>query len=224
MAVAFLAVAAGATCVPLNPAYSLSEFAFCLAALHPKALIVQAGLESPVRAIAHRRGLPIIELSPILETEAGLFTLTGEVHPRTIPCEFAQPGDTALVIHTSGTTSQPKIVPLTHANLSMSAYNTRMALGLVASDRCLNVLQLFHTYGAIGVVLTSLVAGASVVCTPGFDASTFFAWLAEFRPTWYPAVPTVYALHVAHCGSSAQVLLRCHRRSVQTWKGYSMFL
>ena len=123
MAVAFLAVAAGATCAPLNPAYSANEFDFYLADLHAKALIMQAGMDSPARAVAQARGLRIIELSPVLEAEAGLFTLTGEEHPRAAPHGFAQPDDVALVLHTSGTTSRPKIVPLTHTNICTSAYN-----------------------------------------------------------------------------------------------------
>ena len=80
MAVAFLAVAAGATCAPLNPAYSANEFDFYLTDLNAKALIVQAGMDSPARAVAQERGIRIIELSPMLEAEAGLFTLTGEEH------------------------------------------------------------------------------------------------------------------------------------------------
>src|SRR5207244_12514690 len=74
MATAFLAVAAGATCAPLNPAYSADELAFYLADLHATALIIQAGLESPARVVAQARGLGIIELSPALGAEAGLFT------------------------------------------------------------------------------------------------------------------------------------------------------
>ena len=75
---AFLAVAAGATCAPLNPAYSANEFDFYLADLNAKALIVQAGMDSPARAVAQARGIRIIELLPMLKAEAGLFTLTGE--------------------------------------------------------------------------------------------------------------------------------------------------
>src|SRR5215510_3909618 len=78
MAVAFLAVAAGATCVPLNPACGMSEFDLYFTELHAQAVIVQAGMDSPARAMAHAHGLRIIELSPVLESEAGIFTLIGE--------------------------------------------------------------------------------------------------------------------------------------------------
>ena len=114
---AFLAVAVGATCAPLNPASSTDELDSYLADLDAKALIVQAGMDLPARAVAQARGIKIIELSPVLDAEAGIFTLTGEEHRRTGPYDFAQPDDVALMLPTSGTTSQPKIVPLTHTNI-----------------------------------------------------------------------------------------------------------
>jgi acyl-CoA synthetase (AMP-forming)/AMP-acid ligase II len=98
----------------------------------------------------------------------------------------------ALLFLTSGTTSRPKIVPLTHANICASAYSSRAALALKETDRCLNVMPLFHGHGLIANVLTSLAAGASVVCAPGCDVNSFFGWLAAFRPTWYSAVPTIH--------------------------------
>jgi acyl-CoA synthetase (AMP-forming)/AMP-acid ligase II len=72
------------------------------------------------------------------------------------------------VLHTSGSTSRPKLVPLTQANLSISARNIAQSLGLSPADRCLNIMPLFHIHGLIGCVLSSLSAGAEVVCTPGF--------------------------------------------------------
>ena len=91
-----------------------------------------------------------------------------------------------------------------------------MALDLVEHDRCLNVLPLFHTYGPIGTLLTSLVAGASVVCTPGFSASTFFAWMAEFHPTWYPAVPTIHQAIVAHADQHRAIITGCPLRFIRS--------
>jgi amino acid adenylation domain-containing protein len=216
MAVAFVAVAAGATCVPLNPAYGVEEFDAHLADLHAKALILQAGIDSPVRTVAHARGLHIIELSPLCMAEAGLFTLSGTMQKRAEPQQRPQPDDVAVVLSTAGTTSRPKLVPLTHINVCASAYNTGVALGLVESDRCLNVLPLFHTYGPIGTVLTSLMAGASVVCTPGFSAPDFFAWMDEFHPTWYPAVPTIHQEILAHADQYYDIIARCPFRFIRS--------
>jgi acyl-CoA synthetase (AMP-forming)/AMP-acid ligase II len=183
MAVAFLAVAAAATCAPLNPAYHADEFDLCLATLHAKALVVQAGMDSPARDVACALGVQIIELSPMLDAEAGLFMLTGEEHMRAASHEFTRPYDVGLALYTAGTTSRSKFVPLTHMNLCASAYNIRAALGLVASDRCLNVMPLFHGHGLKGMVLPSLVAGGSVMCTSAFSAVKFFDWMAECQPT-----------------------------------------
>jgi acyl-CoA synthetase (AMP-forming)/AMP-acid ligase II len=216
MAVAFLSVAAGATCAPLNPAYSADEFATHLTALQAKALIVRTGMDSPARDVARARGLRTIELSPMLEAEAGLFTLAADGKAHVVLQGLAQPKDVALLLHTAGTTSRPKIVPLTHANLCTSAHNMRLALALLATDRCLNVLPMFHMHGLMGPVLTSLVAGASVVCTPHFAAPQFFTWLAEFRPTWYTAVPTIHQAILAGAAPHHEVIARCPLRFIRS--------
>ncbi|OAD20909.1 AMP-dependent synthetase and ligase, partial [Candidatus Thiomargarita nelsonii] len=178
MAVAFLAVAAGATAAPLNPAYRADEFDFYLSDLKAKALIIQAGVFEPARTVARAHGIPIIELQPMLEAEAGLFSLTPastDDAQKSPKCSgFAQPDDIALVLHTSGTTSRPKIVPLTQSNLYTSAHNISTTLALTKNDSCLNVMPLFHIHGLIGALLSSLSVGANVVCTPGFYAPKFF--------------------------------------------------
>ncbi len=216
MAVASLAVAAHATCAPLNAAYSASELDAYLAGVRAHALIIQAGLASPARAVAQARGLGVIELSPVLAAEAGIFTLMGEEQPRTEPPAFALPNDVAFVLHTAGTTSRPKIVPLTHTNICTAAHNLRLAFQLVESDRCLNVLPLFHVHALQTALLTSLVAGASIVCTPGFYAPQFFAWLAEFRPTWYTAVPTIHQAILARAPLHRAIIARCPLRFIRS--------
>lgn len=104
----------------------------------------------------------------------------------------AEAADIALVLHTSGTTSRPKIVPLTHENICASAANVSKSLALTAADRCLNVMPLFHIHGLIAAVLASLGAGASAFCTPGFNGLKFFGWMKEANPSWYTAVPTMH--------------------------------
>jgi acyl-CoA synthetase (AMP-forming)/AMP-acid ligase II/acyl carrier protein len=208
MAVTFLAVAAGATAAPLNPAYRHHDFDFYISALHPKAIIVSSRTDLPVLGVARARGIPVIELSFVREQECGLFTLRGE--PQICPTHtgFAQPDDVALVLHTSGTTSRPKIVPLSHTNLCASARNIQAVLELSHSDRCLNVMPLFHIHGLVGATLSSLAAGASLVCAPGFSVPEFFAWIDAFQPTWYTAVPTIHQAILAYAA-----LHRCGMRS-----------
>jgi acyl-CoA synthetase (AMP-forming)/AMP-acid ligase II len=191
MPVAILAVAACAACAPVNPAFGTEELDRYFADLQPRALITQAETDSPARRVALSRGVRVIELSTAPEMEAGLFELTGELGDAQSH-EKVSPNDVALLLPTSGTTSRPKIVRQTHANICTSAYLTGAALALTETDRCLNVLPLFHGHGLTATVLASLAAGASVVCTPGFDVKRFSVWLTAFRPTWYSAVPTMH--------------------------------
>jgi len=217
-AAAFLAVAAGATSAPLNPAYRAEEFDFYLSDLQAKALVVQAGMESPVAEVAGRKGIPILDLQPQSGAPAGVFTLKPRTpFPRQSPSGgMAEPSDVGLVLHTSGTTSRPKIVPLTEANLCASAGHIREALALQPQDLCLNVMPLFHIHGLIGAVLASMAAGASVVATPGFDAMKFFAWLDEFQPTWYTAVPTMHQVILARAARNQEIVERSRLRLVRS--------
>jgi acyl-CoA synthetase (AMP-forming)/AMP-acid ligase II len=194
MATAFLSVATVAVCAPLNPAYRADEFKFYLSDLPAKALIIAGLPDTPAREMARRAEIPIIELAWSADDPAGQFTLD-DLRASEADRAPERPHDTdiALMLHTSGTTSRPKIVPLTHANLSASARHIAGTLKLTADDRCLSVMPLFHIHGLVAALLASLQAGGSVVCTPGFVAPSFFDWIAEFRPTWYTAVPTMHA-------------------------------
>lgn len=198
MAAAFVAIACGATTAPLNPAYRAEEFDFYLSDLDARALIILDGFESPAVAAAQARNIPIVKLVPKAEGAAGDFTLKPEpitdasITGRPQRSGFAEADDVALILHTSGTTSRPKMVPLSHINVTASAYHILNWLSLTPGDVCLNIMPLFHIHGLIAATLASLAAGGSVVCTPGFNALKFFSWLEEANPTWYTAVPTMH--------------------------------
>ncbi len=200
MAAAFVAVASCATTAPLNPAYRTEEFRFYLDDLRADALILERGMKSPARQVAVDLALPVIELSPDADGPAGAFALSGNGGSRAADSEPPSPDDVALILHTSGTTSRPKIVPLTQRNICTSAANIAQTLALTPADRCLNVMPLFHIHGLIGAVLASLAAGASVWCAPGFNALRFFAWMAEAAPSWYSAVPTMHQAVLSRAG------------------------
>jgi acyl-CoA synthetase (AMP-forming)/AMP-acid ligase II/thioesterase domain-containing protein len=223
MAVAFLAVATVAASAPLNLAYRANEFDFYLSDLQAKALMVQAGTSSPAIAVAQKHGLAIIECVSRLEAEAGLFALQGAARARTTGTATepwlggdARRDEVALVLHTSGTTSRPKIVPLTHANICTSAHNIRATLQLTEADRCLNVMPLFHIHGLIGATLSSLMAGGSVVCTPGFDVTAFFEWIEACAPTWYTAVPTMHQSILSRAVLNAEIIARHPLRFIRS--------
>ena len=193
MASAFLAVSAGATACPLNPNYHAEQFEFYLSDLRPQALIVEAGIESASRAVAERLGIPLLELRADRTLPAGEFSLDGTGNASTAPRPgLAGEDDIALVLHTSGTTAKPNIVPLSHRNIASSARQIRSVLELQSTDRCLNIMPLFHIHGLMAAISASLAGGASVFCAPGFNALRFFLWVDEGKPTWYTAVPTMH--------------------------------
>ncbi|MBY6116072.1 acyl--CoA ligase [Mameliella alba] len=206
MATAFVTVAGAAVTAPLNPSYREEEFAFYLEDLQAKAILLGAGDEGPARAAAERFGLTVLRLSEDDET-AGLFTLACEGTPGPA-AEEGTPGgdDIALILHTSGTTSRPKIVPLLQSNLAASAGHIADSLHLKPEDRCLNVMPLFHIHGLVAAVSASLAAGGSIFCAPGFNALSFFAQMREARPTWYTAVPTMHQAILARADRNADVI------------------
>jgi acyl-CoA synthetase (AMP-forming)/AMP-acid ligase II/thioesterase domain-containing protein/acyl carrier protein len=216
MAVAFLAIASGATCAPLNAAYRESEYDRYLADLQPTVLVAEAGVDSPATRVAQRRGIPIVTLSPVVQAEAGIFLLHGAPTPSTVQRESARPEDVALVLYTSGTTSRSKRVPLTHQNLVTAAHNVRAALSLRSEDRCLSVMPLHHIHGLVGALLSSLAAGASVAVTPGFDHARFVDWLMELHPTWYTAAPTIHEAALRVMREHAEVIRHCPLRFVRS--------
>jgi oxalate---CoA ligase len=205
MAVAFLGIAAGAASAPLNPQYRADEFEFYLTDLNAKALVVEASAQSAAIEVAARLNVPLIALQPTPQKGAGRFVLdVGDVPVRAAPAGGpAALSDVALVLHTSGTTSRPKIVPLTQANVCASARNVSHTLRLTVADRGLVIMPLFHIHGLIAGVLAPLSVGGSVFCSPGFNALKFFGWVDEARPTWYTAVPTMHQTILARAGHNA---------------------
>ena len=213
MAAAFLGAASAATAAPLNPAYTEDEFRFYLEDLGARALIAMEGAETPARAAAAGLGVRVVEARVADGAPAGAFALLG-----TEPAEprWNAPEDAALVLHTSGTTSRPKIVPLTARNVCASAEAIAATLHLAPEDRCLNVMPLFHIHGLIAALLSSFSAGASISCSPGFDALRFFRWVEEVRPTWWTAVPTMHQAILARARRNEEVVAAAKPRLIRS--------
>jgi acyl-CoA synthetase (AMP-forming)/AMP-acid ligase II len=215
MATAFVSLAATLTTAPLNPAYRAEEFEFYLSDISAKAILVARDEAGAAVAVAERLGVAVIRLDADAADPAGTFSLEGPALGSTSP-GFAVPEDVALLLHTSGTTSRPKLVPLSHRNIAASASHIGATLALRADDRCLNIMPLFHIHGLIAAVLSSLAAGGEVVCTPGFNALSFFRWLDEARPTWYTAVPTMHQAILARAARNAESVAASRLRFIRS--------
>jgi acyl-CoA synthetase (AMP-forming)/AMP-acid ligase II len=206
MATAFVAVASACTAAPLNMAYRADEFEFYLTDLKARALIVAAGSETPALAVAAKLGMAVIELKALPAQGAGNFELVSAHKGQAVLPGPSQADDVALILHTSGTTSRPKIVPLTHRNVCASARNISHTLQLTSADRQLHVMPLFHIHGLIAGVLAPMAVGSMIFCTPGFNALKFFGWMKECKPTWYTAVPTMHQTILARAAGNMDVI------------------
>jgi acyl-CoA synthetase (AMP-forming)/AMP-acid ligase II len=189
--VAFLATTwARAIAAPLNPGYKVEEFRFYLEDAGAKAVLLTPG-DHPAREAARQLQIPIWECG--LDAQARVFVRrqTGTAAPnpdRSAPTA----SDVALFLHTSGTTSRPKGVPLTHGNLIASIANIAATYQLTPRDRSLIVMPLFHVHGLIGATLSTLHTGGAVVVPAKFSAGAFWQLAAKYGVTWYSAVPTIH--------------------------------
>jgi acyl-CoA synthetase (AMP-forming)/AMP-acid ligase II/acyl carrier protein len=217
MATAFLAISSVCTCAPLNPAYLVDEFIFNLEDFHIKALVTLLGSESAARQAASRLGINIITLEPDSQV-AGVFTLASDLPVDETISEPTLAGveDIAVVLHTSGTTSRPKIVPLTHHNIFHSTNAIAQTYGLTPDDCCLNLMPLFHVHGLFGAVASSLVSGGSILCVPGFMPDRLFGWFSEFQPTWFTAVPTIHQSILEQARRQPEIPKLVHLRFIRS--------
>jgi oxalate---CoA ligase len=216
MATAFLAVASSATSAPLNPAYHQDEFEFYMRDLSAKALIIEAERPSPAIAAAKKLGVALMTLTVETQAGAGEFRLAGTPTGAAERPGPAEPKDIALILHTSGTTSRPKIVPLTHANIWASARSVAASLELAEGDRALNVMPLFHIHGLIAGLAAPLSRGGSVFCARGFNVLRFFAEMDEAKPTWYTAVPTMHQAILTRASHHKDIIARHPLRFIRS--------
>jgi acyl-CoA synthetase (AMP-forming)/AMP-acid ligase II len=183
----FLAAASVGTAAPLNPAYTRDEFKFYLADTNARALIVPRNGAEEARAAATE---DIIVIETDLD-EAG--------HVRLLPngatarrADRNANDEIALILHTSGTTSRPKRVPLSHANLMTSARNVASTYQLTPADVSLCVMPLFHVHGLVASTLATFFSGGTVVVPPKFNPLSFWPTVRDTQATWYSAVPTIH--------------------------------
>jgi acyl-CoA synthetase (AMP-forming)/AMP-acid ligase II len=188
----FLAVTwARAIAAPLNSAYKAEEFQFYMEDTETKAVIVPPG-DHPAREVAAALNVPIWQVS--LDANGKVQLEQPFATSTRVSDDPPQPDDIALFLHTSGTTSRPKGVPLTHSNLTTSLRNIVNTYRLTPEDTSLIVMPLFHVHGLLGATLSTLSSGGTVVIPPRFSAGTFWPHILEYDVNWYSAVPTIHQI------------------------------
>lgn len=184
-----LAIAASATCIVLDITLSSVEIVACLEQLNPKVIIAFPDYLLP---LSERQSIPQLQVILCPEQPSGTFQLEGITSFSPSQDDWAQPEDDALIVMTSGSTGQPKLVPITQDSLCYSCFETSNFLQLNPQDICLNVLSLFHVHGLISNFLLPLSAGGKVVLPGSFDPNYFLDWLRESQATWYSVSPTIH--------------------------------
>jgi len=188
MASSFLTLSSYMSAAPLNPSYKTNEYEFYLKDLNPKIVIVEPNSSNEVVGVAKNLNIPVCEIKIKKDDPSGLFNLFDIESEYQLPEE----NDEGLVLHTSGTTSRPKIVPLTNKNIYSSAENISKSLNLSEADHCLNIMPLFHIHGLIAILAASIRSGASVCASNGFNALKFLELAKSEKITWYSGVPTMH--------------------------------
>ena len=205
MASTFIAVASHFASCPLNPSFTKEEFKFYYEDLKVKVVIIEEDKSLEAREAAKELNIKIINL--INKNKLGFIKLDIEIDKssKNYPSD-SNPNDIAMILHTSGTTSRPKMVPLSHKNLMASAKNISNTLNLNKDDICLNIMPMFHIHGLIAAILAPVYQSGTIITPPGFDALKFFRWLEEFKPTWYTAVPTMHQAILSRAPRNIEII------------------
>jgi acyl-CoA synthetase (AMP-forming)/AMP-acid ligase II len=190
----FLAASTVGTAAPLNPAYTQDEFKFYLEDTGARALIVPRGAADEARAAALECNIALIESSV---DDSRRVRLSGDGLNAAAAPDEAATEEIALILHTSGTTSRPKRVPLSHANLLTSARNVADTYSLSANDVSLCVMPLFHVHGLVASTLATFATGGTVVVPAKFNPLSFWSIVREHHATWYSAVPTIHQVLIS---------------------------
>lgn len=189
--VSFLAASMAGTAAPLNPGYREEEFRFYLEDTSARVLLLPPEGADEARKAA---GDAVRVLAVDLDANGTVRLAGGNGHGSPPPPSI---DDTALILHTSGSTGRPKRVPLTHANLAISAFNVARTYDLTADDVSLCVMPLFHVHGLVASVLATFATGGTVVVPAKFNPLSFWRVAHDHRATWYSAVPTLHQLLLA---------------------------
>jgi acyl-CoA synthetase (AMP-forming)/AMP-acid ligase II/thioesterase domain-containing protein len=186
---AALAIMTTSACAPVDSNLTAKEYQDYLTRLRPAALVWEEG-SNPVAAQAARDlGIGVIGLRIPRAGAAGVFEIA-DVTAAAKDLDVRQT-DQAMILQTSATTGEPKLVPRSHAALATLARDNALGLELSAADRYLNLISISHA-AAPDAIFAQLVSGGSVFCAPEFREDSFLDWLDDFRPTWFLATPTVH--------------------------------
>jgi long-chain acyl-CoA synthetase len=167
----------GASATPINPVFTATEADYQIT--DPESVVVvNAGPDAPTG------GRPSIAVEDLRRTVRG---------SRPLPEPATTAEDIALLIYTSGSTGKPKGVMLSHGNIGAMASMMAEHMSVTGQDHCLLVLPLFHVNAICISFLMPMSVGGQLTMMGRFHPLEFLAAVEKHRPTYFSAVPTIYA-------------------------------
>ena len=182
----------GAAAAPLNPAYTEDEHSFYLGDLDPRLLLLPAGEMHAARQAAGPR-VRVVDVVVSGREPPGL-AVGGRAVESAEPFDPGGADDIALLLHTSGTTSRPKQVPLLQRNLMASARTIAAHYHLGPQDVSYVAMPLFHVHGLVASVFGALTAGGSAVVPRRLSPQRFWSHADAHGVTWFSAGPTLHQM------------------------------
>lgn len=192
--VCFLAITGSKfVAVPLNPALTEEEFKFYLRDLSAQAVLTDDGPREGLLAAANQLGVQVYSVCLTMDgTFLKLINQNISKIDSIVECDL--PVDVVLLLHTSGTTSRPKIVPISISALIWSAKCLCKAYKLTSEDQSAIFMPFFHIHGIVGCLLSTLLSGGTMFIPEKFSATRFLELIDCQKITWFSVVPTIFQI------------------------------
>jgi len=192
-ALASIALSDGAVCVPFSTQTTLHEAKQFFKNIGIHALVTDESDRSPIVLFALEMGVKVVFISTQNDKPCGTFTITSPLNKTLKLWPSLHSTNTSFAFQTTGSTAQPKIVPITMEAIVEASRAMLKTLELGTHDRCLNFLPLHFIHGLVTSVYVPLLGGGTVVFPGHFERNAFCTWVEKYKPTWFSASPAIYS-------------------------------
>ena len=192
LCLALLAAMAAGIAIPLAWPGPEAERDRIIRTRHVRAILAADAAAAAARSSIHNE-LPIITLAPDPHGGCGRFRLDGQPIDAPAPAIPPRPEDVALILHSSGTTGRPKLIPRLHHNIVANCRAVRRFRAATSADRCLSLARATYSHG-FNLLAFTIFSGASLIRTPQLDVAALARCVRDEAPTYISTTPAVLRL------------------------------